>query len=66
MDFKALGIPDYILQSIRDAGGWAEGDTWILGKGRFLEYHFKTNSFQIKENGQIVHTIPFRKMMRDG
>lgn len=64
MDFKKMNIPDHVLESIRGASAWEDGDTWILGKGRFLEYDLKSHSFQLKEQGSVVRSIPFRKVMR--
>lgn len=63
-DLEEAQIPDYVLESIRGASSWEDGDTWVLGQGRILEYHFKTNAFQVKESGNVVRSIPFRKMMR--
>jgi hypothetical protein len=68
MTASASLIPLHIARTIASANGWDDGDTWVIGNGRVVEYDQGRHAFIIhnRKHKTVLGCVNFSDVMERG
>jgi hypothetical protein len=61
-------IPKQVAKFIAGSRVWRDGDTWVIGNGRVVEYEYETNLFSIydRRSNTRLGVVSFQDVMDKG